>query len=120
MPAGRTAQEFGREWIEAWNAHDLRRVLVHYCEDVVFHSPRIQLVTGREAGRLRGKKELEEYWARALALSPGLRFELDAVLEGGDAITLLYRNHRTQTAAETLLFGDDHKAYLSVVTYSDR
>lgn len=26
------AQQFSREWIDAWNAHDLDRVLSHYAD----------------------------------------------------------------------------------------
>ena len=27
------ANEFAAEWIEAWNAHDLDRILSHYTDD---------------------------------------------------------------------------------------
>ena len=27
------AKQFAREWVEAWNDHDLDRVLAHYAED---------------------------------------------------------------------------------------
>ena len=33
------AQAFAREWVKAWNDHDLEAILSHYAEDVVFHSP---------------------------------------------------------------------------------
>ena len=31
--------EFARQWIDAWNAHDLERILSPYAPDVVFRSP---------------------------------------------------------------------------------
>ena len=31
--APRFADQFARAWMEAWNAHDLDRVLAHYEED---------------------------------------------------------------------------------------
>jgi len=31
--------EFCNDWIAAWNAHDLERILSHYREDVLFTSP---------------------------------------------------------------------------------
>ena len=49
------AQTFAREWVKAWNDHDLEEILSHYAEDVVFHSPRIWMVTGRDADSVRGK-----------------------------------------------------------------
>ena len=30
---------FEHEWIEAWNAHDIDRILLHYRDDVRFVSP---------------------------------------------------------------------------------
>jgi ketosteroid isomerase-like protein len=33
------ARTFTEEWEEAWNAHDVERLLVHYTDDVVFQSP---------------------------------------------------------------------------------
>lgn len=32
------AQEFAREWIAAWNARDLDRILAFYAEDFVLSS----------------------------------------------------------------------------------
>ena len=37
------ADSFAREWVAAWNDHDLDAVLSHYADGVVFHSPRIAL-----------------------------------------------------------------------------
>ncbi len=33
------AQDFAQDWIEAWNSHDLDRILAHYDEHVVLVSP---------------------------------------------------------------------------------
>ncbi|HEX5049396.1 MAG TPA: nuclear transport factor 2 family protein, partial [Gammaproteobacteria bacterium] len=35
------AQTFAHEWIDAWNSHDLDRILSHYADDFVMSSPRI-------------------------------------------------------------------------------
>jgi len=32
-------ETFAREWIAAWNAHDLERVLAHYSPDIQLSSP---------------------------------------------------------------------------------
>jgi ketosteroid isomerase-like protein len=41
------AQTFAREWVKAWNDHDLEAILAHYADDVVFHSPRFEKASGR-------------------------------------------------------------------------
>ena len=44
-------QAFAEDWVAAWNAHDLERVLAHYAEDVVFVSPNSSRFTGDPTGR---------------------------------------------------------------------
>jgi hypothetical protein len=112
------AQAFAREWVKAWNDHDLEAILSHYTDDVVFHSPRIKLVIGRDVVSLSGKDALRDYWGRALAMARDLYFEIDQVLAGSDALTILYTNHRQQTVAETFVFGAGGKIVVSVAAYA--
>lgn len=111
------AGRFVKEWVEAWNNRELDAVLAHYGDDIVFHSPRIAIVTGEPLSSVQGKTALRSYWTRALASSPDLRFSIEAVPLGSDALTILYRNHRQQRAAETFLFDRDGLVTLSVATY---
>ena len=52
------ARTFAAAWIEAWNAHDIERVLSHYAEGVEFHSPFVARVAGESSGGLKGKGAL--------------------------------------------------------------
>lgn len=112
------ARAFAREWVKAWNDHDLEAILAHYEENVVFHSPRIRVVTGRDVAALHGKAALRDYWGRALDLARDLYFEVDQVFAGSDAITIVYTNHRQQSVAETFVFGAGGKVAHSVATYA--
>ncbi|MDP9013943.1 MAG: nuclear transport factor 2 family protein [Pseudomonadota bacterium] len=51
------AEEFAKEWIDAWNSHDLERILSHYADDFEMSSPLIMErnmePSGVCAGRLR-------------------------------------------------------------------
>jgi hypothetical protein len=80
------AERFAREWVEAWNAHDLERVLSHYEDDFEMSSPIIVTMMGEPSGKLKGKAAVGAYWAKALKLLPQLRFELVAVLAGADSV----------------------------------
>ncbi|MEQ3650758.1 nuclear transport factor 2 family protein [Hyphomonas sp.] len=111
------ADSFAREWVAAWNDHDLDGVLSHYADGVVFHSPRIAQVMETKEDLLTGKAALREYWHAALAGANDLFFELDDVLAGSDAITLLYTNHRGQSAAETFIFDEDGEICIAIATY---
>src|SRR5579864_5991996 len=98
------ATEFAAEWIAAWNAHDLDRVLSHYTEDFEMSSPKIVQIAGEPSGRLVGKASVRAYWAAALARVPDLHFELITVLEGVDSVVLYYRGVGGQLAAEVFYF----------------
>ncbi len=101
------ARAFADEWIAAWNAHDLPRILAHYAEDFEMSSPLIVARTGDPDGVLRGKAAVAAYWQPSMTLDPPLRFTLIDVLVGIDQLTLYYRNEGRRVVAETLTFNAD-------------
>ena len=92
------ADQFAREWMEAWNAHDLDRVLSHYEEDFELSSPIVRSLLGEPSGTLKGKPAVRAYWTRALELIPALRFELVEVMAGVDSLVICYNGHRGPVA----------------------
>lgn len=111
------AQEFADEWIAAWNALDLDRVLSHYSDDFEMISPLI-IKTGEPSGSLKGKSKVEAYWRAALEKLPaGAQFELIAVTQGVDGIVLVYRSFNGQLATEYAQFGDDGKVVRAAAYY---
>lgn len=110
------AQAFAAEWIAAWNAHDLERILSHYAEEFEMSSPFIVQRMGEPSGRLRGKTAMRAYWGPALA-GGELRFTLEEVLVGADALTILYRRQDGQRVAETIEFDDARHAVRAAAHY---
>ncbi len=110
------SSSFAEEWVAAWNSHDLDRILSHYATGVVLLSPMAQRRLGN--GRVTGIDALRAYWSAALDAQPDLCFALQTVLVGHECLTILYRNHRGQTAAETFEFGADGKVVRSFACYS--
>ena len=96
------ARAFAKEWQDAWNSHDLPRILSHYSDDVIFRSRKAKALVG--AGEIQGKRALGNYWARALETQPDLRFVVTDVFQGHHMIVVTYENHRGVLAAETLMF----------------
>jgi len=94
-------REFAKEWVEAWNSHDLNRVLSHYEEDVVLTSPRIRLILGKDDGTISGKPALRDYMGMALKKVPDLRFTLDRVFSGVNAVVLEFHTNDGRHGAES-------------------
>jgi uncharacterized protein (TIGR02246 family) len=92
----------GREWVAAWNARDLERVLALYAEDNEMTSDRIPAMGFDASGTLRGKDNIRTYWTKALALIPNLQFELIDTYVSPDSIVVFYQNERGARICEYL------------------
>lgn len=103
------AQEFAKEWIEAWNSHDIDRILSHYSDDVEITTPMIKLAAGIDSGTLKGKEAVKKYWQTALEKIPDLKFELTEVTEGVDSIALFYKSVMNKMAIEVMFFDHEQK-----------
>jgi ketosteroid isomerase-like protein len=110
-------QSFADAWVSAWNAHDVEAVLGHFHEGVVFTSPVAARVLPDTNGVVRGKDALRHYWTTALALLPGLHFDVIGVYQGESTLVINYRNQRGELVDEVLTFDGDlvlegHGTYL--------
>lgn len=111
------AQHFAQEWIDAWNAHDVDRILSHYADDLEMTSPAIVQIAGEPSGTLRGKAAVGAYWRKALALVPDLHFELITVLVGVRSVTVYYKGAKGRLAAEVFFFGAGGKVTQAMAHY---
>jgi ketosteroid isomerase-like protein len=112
------AEHFAADWIDAWNTHDLERILAHYSDDFEMSSPIIVEMVGEPSGTLRGKPAVRAYWSRALTLIPDLRFELLEILVGANSITLHYLGARNRNVAEVFLFDAHGKVARAFAHYA--
>lgn len=94
------AQSFARQWIEAWNSHDLPAIMALYAPDIGFFSPYIIKLGMNEEGRIDSKAALEVYFSKALTVYPDLHFELYEVLSGAGSVVLYYKSVNGRLAAE--------------------
>ena len=110
------ALRFAEEWIAAWNAHDLERILSHYTDDFEMSSSVIVTLAGEPSGTLRGRAAVRDYWSRALARTPDLHFDLLDVYVGASSVVIRYRGHRGPSA-EVFWFNDEGKVYRAAAHY---
>ncbi len=99
----------GHEWIAAWNARDLERVLALYTEDFEMTSPHIHAMGFDASGTLHGKARVREFWATALTHVPDLHFELIDLFLSPDSVVVFYRNERGGKVSEYLRLDADGK-----------
>ena len=103
------ADAFVTEWMAAWNAHDVERILDHYAEDVEYWSPFVAALAEPggpgEDGRLAGKEQVRAYFTAALARYHDLHFDPPVhVAAGAGGVSFVYRSVNDLTAVETLVF----------------
>jgi hypothetical protein len=108
-----------QEWITAWNAHDLARILGHYSEDVELISPLVGKLTGRSDATVRGKAALRDYFARGLETFPTLRFDFIRLYPGVGSCVLEYRSVNGLPSAEVVEFDGHGRVRRVLAHYCD-
>ena len=112
------AEQFAREWISAWNAHDLDAIMAHYDAEVVLVSPAAAMVLDRPSGRVEGAVALRAYFQRGLELYPDFHFELLDVMHGLASIVLCFKNQRGTRTAEYMELASNGKITRVAAHYS--
>ena len=92
----------GRDWVAAWNARDLDRVLALYADDFEMTSDRIPALGFDASGTLRGKADVRAYWSKGLTMLPNLHFELIDTFVSPDSVVVFYQNERGKKICEYL------------------
>ncbi|MDA2893786.1 nuclear transport factor 2 family protein [Mycolicibacterium sp. BiH015] len=101
------ADQFAREWVRAWNDHDIEAVLTHFDDAVLFTSPVALKVLPSTGGVVQGKAALREYWTTVLVSVPDLEFAVEGVFGGIDTVVIAYRNQNGGVVSEVLRFNED-------------
>ena len=112
------AREFAGAWVQAWNAHDLDRIMTHYEDDVVLVSPVAARILDDPTGTVTGKAALRSYFRRGLDVYPNLTFELLDVMWGLTSVVLYYVNQKGSRTGEYMEFGPTGKVSRVVANYN--
>jgi len=103
------ATQFASEWINAWNSHEVNRILSLYSQKIEYHSVFIEQMMMDKEGKIDNKSDLRIYFSLALSKYPNLYFQLFDVLTGIDSIIILYRSVDQQIAAEYMQLDEKGK-----------
>jgi len=113
------ATKFARQWVAAWNSHDLDAIMSHYDADVVLTSPVAAKILDDPSGTVEGNAALRNYFKRGLEVYPNLHFELLDVMHGLFSIVLCYKNQKGTKTAEFMEFAKNGKITRVVANYGD-
>lgn len=108
-----------REWLSAWNAHDLERIMTHYADDVELISPIVIKLTGQSDGSVHGKTALRDYFARGLQAYPALQFDFVRLYPGVRSCVLEYHSINGMRTAELMEFDEQGKVRRVLAHYAD-
>jgi ketosteroid isomerase-like protein len=59
------SERLARDWVEAWNRHDLDGIMAHYTDDVAFTSPFVAALAMNRRGRFVARQRYEPIFKQA-------------------------------------------------------
>jgi ketosteroid isomerase-like protein len=86
-----TIAEIITDWIDAWNTHDIDRIMGHYADEVEFTAQTVVTRWNKADGKLKGKEELQQHFSKGLTLAPGIHFTVEEILYAPSGYAVLYR-----------------------------
>ena len=78
------------EWIDAFNRHDIERLLGLYSDDAAHYSPEMERVKPETGGWLEGKAQLREWWQHKFDELPDLHYDLMTITAGETKVFMEY------------------------------
>ncbi len=111
------AQRFAASWYAAWNARDVDAIMAHYAPEIEHSSPFIKRYNGTDDVAIRGLADVRDYFSRALARNPALRFDPLHVTIGLGSVILVYRRMTGDLAAEVFFLDERGRVARSVSHY---
>jgi ketosteroid isomerase-like protein len=98
------------QWMAAWNAGDLGRIMDHYAADVEFEANTVVRRWQKADGKLLGLAELREHFRLGLELVPNLHFELEDMFSAPSGNAVLYRRENGNRVLDVVELDDEGKA----------
>jgi predicted SnoaL-like aldol condensation-catalyzing enzyme len=78
-------------WFEAFNAHDLEKLLSLYDEDAFHYSPKLKLKHPETNGLISGKDSLRNWWKSAFDTLPSLQYKVTSLTSNLDRVFMEYK-----------------------------
>jgi len=83
-------RQIALKWIEAFNEHDLEKLLALYANDAVHYSPKLKIRQPETNGRVSGKPAMRSWWADAFTRLPSLKYILENLIVDDQQLLMEY------------------------------
>jgi ketosteroid isomerase-like protein len=91
-------------WFEAFNAHNLEKLLSLYDDEAVHFSPKLKIKHPETNGYINGKEALRSWWKESFENIPTLNYKVTSLTSNPDRVFMEYI--RIVTGEETMLVAE--------------
>ncbi len=88
-----TNRAIALDWFEAFNAHDLEKLLALYHDDAEHYSPKLKLREPPTKGLIKGKQALRSWWRDSFDRLPTLNYEVISLTANEQRVFMEYIRH---------------------------
>lgn len=81
------------KWFEAFNAHDLEKLLSLYHDSAKHYSPKLKVRHPETNGLVEGKTALRAWWKDSFERLPSLRYEVQQLTADEEQVFMEYIRH---------------------------
>ena len=95
MNLSETNKKIALVWIEAFNEHNLEKLLQLYDEQAAHFSPKLRIRKPETNGWIKGKPSLRDWWEDAFNRLPTLQYQLQNLLTDEKQVLMEYQRNVT-------------------------
>jgi hypothetical protein len=85
--------KIAHQWFEAFNQHDLEKLLSLYDENAQHYSPKLKVRQPATNGLIKGKSALRAWWRDSFDRLPSLQYEVVRLTPYQDRVFMEYIRH---------------------------
>lgn len=82
--------QISRQWLAAFNEHNLEKLLALYANDAVHFSPKLKVRHPETKGLIKGKENLRAWWKDAFDRLPTLQYEATSLTANQERVFMEY------------------------------
>lgn len=83
-------KQIATSWFDAFNAHDLEKLLALYDDEAEHFSPKLKIRQPETKGLIKGKAALREWWKDSFDRLPTLRYEVKKLTADEEQVFMEY------------------------------